>query len=432
MNYLLKAYKKNFGKKVKRYSLFIGFAFSVTLFAVGQTTVSQAPEKAPVNANSLLNLNKGLQAYGFRTQDQWTKRWNDSLQPYYPGDIIPETGYPIQYMLYPYWQGRLYTSYQFRNISRIGFFGYIINPENGNPNLTYSWTVKNFVEEAKPEGTRVDLVLFCDGKNETNYFLTSEKARENCINRAVELVNKRDSLYSTGETTLFNADGINVFFPDFDFSEKREFGLFVKDLYWKFVHNDATKELIVTFPSRDTIYFNYLLGLEKYISELHFADYDYRGIITNEALMNGYQQKFEDKNSKLGIIEGLIAEMRMAKFVNPFLKNAEALEQGDNWEIYFLGICLILFVLAVSILMTFICCRFNQIVFDHLSLFTLLIFLLLTETVFLFIFMVEEMNYDIWLINTDNQWSNYFLLVPLVLVLLFPLFKLVQNKVKVP
>ncbi len=427
MNYLSKAFRKNLGKKAKHCSVFCSFILLTVLFSSGQS-----PVKVPANGNSLLNLNKGFQAYGFRTQEQWNQHWSESLQPYYPGAILPETGQPVEYMLYPYWQGTLYDKYQFWNIGRMGYFAYIINPENGTPELTYSWTVRNFVEDAKPEGTKIDLVLFCSGKDEINLFLCSETARQNCISLATQLVTKRDSLFSTEKTKLLNADGINVFFPDFGFSKKRAFGLFIKDLHAETVQKNPAMKLIVTFPPHDTIHFKYLIGLEKYINELHFADYDYRGIIRNKATVNDFQQRFKDKNYKPGFFEGMIAEIRLARFTNPFIENPGDQEEGNNWEIYFLAIALILLILLVLFLFTVFCCRFSQIFNDHSLLFMLLALLLIIEIVFLFLFMVEEMNHDIWLINIENENANYFLLTPLVFILLFPAMKLLQNRAKLP
>ena len=425
MNYLLKVYKRNFEKKEKLFSIFFGLFFLCCQYSHSQI-------KIPVNSNSLLNLNKGLQAFGFRTQDQWTENWENDFQSFFPDNIIPETTRPVEYLFYPYWQGRHYDKYQFWNIRRIGYFAYIINPENGTPVLTYSWTVRNFVEDAKPEGTKVDLVLYCNGKDDTDRFLDSETARYNCISLASLLVDKRDSLFSTDKTKLLNADGINIFLPDFSFKKKRKYGLLIKDLYWKYRYNDNSKKIIVTLPVRDTIQFDFFLGMKKYIDDLHFANYDYRGVNQNAGITEKWNKVYKSADSKLGFFAQIVAEIRLAEFVNPLKKGINIPEDQNNWEYYFLAICAILVIIAVSLVLSIFWCKFNQLIFDHLVISILLLVLLIIEIIFLFFFMVEEINFDVWLINTNNPNSNFFLLLPIVMLILFPLIKILQNRKYLP
>jgi hypothetical protein len=371
-------------------------------------------------------MNEKLQCFGFLTQSQWN---SDSLKPFLPLNINANSLNETIYLIYPYWQGNNFENYKFDNIQRLGYFAYIINPEDGYPNLTYSWTVTNLVNTAKQHDTKVDLVLFCGSVDETNKFLNSENARDSCISCIVKLTNNRSKLSSN--QGLLNADGINVFFPYFDFKLKREFGLFIKNLYWKYRHDDESKKIIVTFPVSDTTQFNYLLGIEKYIDELHFANYDYRGYNPNESLTEKWNASYKSDETDLGFFEQIMAEMLIAEFVNPF-KKSEGSEDENKWEFYFLAICAIVFIILSVISLAYFWCKFNQLVVDHLVLSVLLLILLLLEIVFLFFFMVEEMNFDIWLINTNNTNSNFFLLVPIVLIFLFPLIKILQSKRDLP
>ena len=389
--------------------------------------------KDSVNSNSLINLNKGLQSLGFRTQEQWTKISKDIFTPYYTKPFKPGCDSPVRYMIYPYWQGTLFTNYCFENIERIGYFGYLVDPWRGTPNLTYSYTVNDVIERAKLYNTRVDLVVYCSGKNETDIFLNSEKARAECIVQSIRFVNERKKFPSvdTSEDSLYNADGINIFFPDFSFEKKREFGLFIKDIFWLFRYNNPSKKLIVTFPERDTVQYIYLEGLKKYIDEIYFADYDYRGMIRDTAVTFAYARNYDDGKNNLNVFQEMISEIRLARFYNPLQEDFIAEHEG-HWITYLLAIVLIFFVILVSALFNLFWSKFNQFINDNKSIVFLVVALLLTEVIFLFIFMVEEMNFDVWLINTSNPGSYYFLLLPLILIFLFPLIKIIQKQRELP
>lgn len=422
MKYLLMELKKNFGKKEKHYKYWL-----IAFFLIISNTATLAQEKVPANPNSLLNMNKSMQAFGFRTQDQWADFWHQNFGKEYPYQIVPDTEQVIPYLMYPYWLGSLYDHFQFSNIKRIGYFAYFINSENGYPDLSYSWTVRNLTEEAKVEDSQVDLVLYCNGKDETDYFLSSEIACNNCIKMVVYYTSKRDSLFSTPNTKLNNADGINVFFPYFSFDKKRAFGLFIKNLYWSFRKQNPEKKLIVTFPVRDTLQFNYLLGLERYIDEIHFANYDHKGMIQNPKLQAHFQKRFKTSPSELNNFQKIVAEIRLAQFFNPFDKEIPEQEKTDQWELYFFGICLIVALILTTILIMQFCCRLNQLIRNYYLFFTLVLMMFCCEILFLFIFMIEEMNYDIWLINTSAPGANYFLLAPLILIFLLPIIKVLQG-----
>ena len=444
MNYSLKPYKKNLGKKVKHCSIAI-FLVGFMLLLTGNTPAQVAVTK---NSNSFQNLNKALQVFGFRTMDQWSSDSMGVFVPYHLGNFLPETDNgQVAYMLYPYWLGRKYQSYAFDSIKRFGYFGYIINPEDGSPNLSYSYIANNIIEYAKTyktgiptnqiknalpdvhwHDTKADLVLYIGGRNETNYFLQSKAARDLCIDIAFEYVCKRDSI-SNGN--LFNADGVNVYFPHFSFELKRQYGLFIKNLFWKFQDSNTKKKIIVTLPLRDTIHFNYMLGLEHYIDEIHFANYDYRGVVRDKAIRDSLNIAYKSDETDLGLIKEIIAQMRIAEFYNP-LNNMEGAAKENKWEMYFFFICFLLLLILTSIPLAFFWCSFNYLVNKYLVLYILFVILLLAEILFLFIFMIEEMTIDVWLINTENKESYLFLFIPIVLLLLFPAIKFLQKRKELP
>ena len=383
-----------------------------------------------VNSNSLINIDRGMQAFGFRSEKEWDQIASKFIWPYYPEGDIPGKKGNIDYMIYPYWQGQSYLDkkYHFENIRRIGYLGYMINPDNGDPNLTYSWTLPNIAEKVKKDSTKIDLVLYCQGVNETNLFLNSEVARSKCISNAI-LLSKYRSVYSKGK--LGNADGINVFFPYFNFQEKRNFGLFIKKLYMNYSYQNDSVKLIITFPMRDTVQYEYLKSMYMYIDELYFADYDYRGIMRDSALTAYYHDLYLGHKNELNIFQEMIAEIMLAEFKNPF--NYTTLEEvlGD-WSTYFLAICAMLSVIFIGVILYLFWGKFNQLVNENLSIFILIVALIITEAILLFLFMVELMNYTVLLINVDNPGSYFLLLLPVILIVIFPLTKVIQNQRELP
>ena len=429
MNCFWKESEKNLKKKENPFRLVL-LIFSLLL---NIQIYAQIVDKPIANSNSLLNLNRGMQAFGFRTQNQWNEINARYLQPYYPSVFTPGDTSFISYLFYPYWQGRLYQQYNFKNIKRLGYFGYIINPDSGAPNLTYSWTVRNVVDYSKPLGTKSDLILFCQGANETNRFLGSSETRENCIKQVLELTNERPE-FSKSDTTqqqLYKADGINVYLPDFDFNEKRNFGLFIKDLYLTYSYQKDSVKLIVTLPLRDTVHYKYLKSLDMYIDELYFADYDYRGMMFNRVLTMKYHDNYLRHKNELTIFREIWAEIMLAEFKNPFGDNTLQ-DIFSNWTTYFLGICFLWGTIFITLLLYLLWGKINQFINENLSFFILIAALLVCETLILGIFMVEKMNYTTLLINIDNPGSYYFLLVPLILVVIFPLSRLIQSRRQLP
>jgi hypothetical protein len=444
MIYLLKALKKNFVKKVILHRNCIAIVI-LYLFA-GQSINCQVPD----NSFSLLNMHDYYKTVGFRKNVELRQKVTiinggdttiTDTNVVIESKIKPVEKEFVEYMFYPYWLGDIESAYSFDSIGRFGYFAYVIRPEDGLPNETFSNNMFNIIDAPERKDTRIDIVLFCDGRENTDYFLKSTPAVDSCITYITGIINNHD-LHKESAGIV---DGVNVFFPDFTFDEKRSFGLFIKKLFWKLkpenanqkegeemlVQSESQKKIIVSFPFRDTIHFNYMLGLKHYIDELHFVNFNSKGKMIDKEITKKYAEDFGSESDKLNLVEEVIAQVRIAEFVNP-LSNIKGAAEENMWEIYFIAIVAIIFVIFCIFFVTGMFCRFNQLKVNHLTLFVLLIILLVIEILILIVFMIEEMTYDTWLINTDNSASNYFLLTPLALILLFPLIKLLQKHQQLP
>ena len=293
MNYLSKEFKRSLKKRVKHFS----FALVVLLFILPVYLNAQEDE----NSNSFLKIHRELESFGFKTQDEWSSDTLQNYLPDFPDVQIPEFDKPsVDYIIYPYWQGRLYKEYEWAKVKRFGYFGYMINPEDGFPSLLYSWKVYNVIELAKKNDTKVDLILFCNSKSTTDAFLESDDARKNCIQHCADLINNRMLGTKGFSDSLSNGDGVNVYFPYFEFKKKKKFAQFIEDLHTKLNTQKNKKDLIVTFPLSDTLHLKYLIELAPFIDELHFNDYNYMGIAKEGNAGKKFEAIFE-REKKIGV-----------------------------------------------------------------------------------------------------------------------------------
>jgi hypothetical protein len=437
MNYFWMESGKNLVKMGRLHKLTLPIIL-LSLFFICSSFTNDVAKHDSLNNNTLINLNRGLQAFGFRTQRQWDELADHQLLHYTPDTFSPGLWNKIPYLIYPYWQGDQYKNYFCDNIGRIGYLGYIIDPFTGNPALTYSWTVSNIADFNKNHfnsSSKIDLILYCGDKNETDIFLSSGSARDICIKQLIKLTDKRDSFPSNDTIIpkLCNADGINVFFPEFSFEKKREFGLLIKDLFWKYRHGNDSKKLVITFPLCDTINYPYIEGLNKYIDEVYFANYDYTGMNMDTAATSRLWKKFDDENYNISIIQEMFNEIRIAKFYNPFdNSNDDSSDPERGWLTYLMAIGAIILLFLIVTILFFVWGKVNQLIVENFTIVFLLGALLFTEMIFLFLFMVEKMNFDTWLINLNNPGSKYFLALPLLLILLFPVIKILQGRKHLP
>lgn len=183
-----------------------------------------------------------------------------------------ELGNYVVYGFHPYYMGNAWHSYNFKLLSHVSFFAYIIDCNTGDYRKSGAgiqamdtWKTTPMVEKAHADGCRVDLTVTTNGSGQpSRVFLQNETAVDNCVSIVAEQLEAR------------KADGVCLDFEDMhSTSDTALFLRFVKKLHKgiKAVNPDATIS-IAGVQENAQVYFN-LKGLDPYVTYYVVMGYDY-------------------------------------------------------------------------------------------------------------------------------------------------------------
>lgn len=117
---------------------------------------------------------------------------------------------------HPYWQSGLEVNYQWNLLSDLCFFGYEVNPDDGNAITTNGWETNSAVTAALQHGTKVHLcVILFD--NHVKFF-NNPDAQNRLINNLINAIRTR------------GAHGINIDFEAVPISQKDKMTNFIVNL----------------------------------------------------------------------------------------------------------------------------------------------------------------------------------------------------------
>ncbi|TAJ12224.1 hypothetical protein DMA11_13820 [Marinilabiliaceae bacterium JC017] len=348
-----------------------------------------------------------------------------------------------KYMIYPYWMGTAYqkvTGQPAGNIQRLGYMGYVLNPLTGYPYLTNSWEDHNILDDDDFKDIPADLLVFCRGSEATDIFLKSDSSQLYCIETLFEQMNRnRYSVKLEGNRELRNPDGLNLFFPDYSFIEKRALVQFVKSI--SLVNNslsgkkDGGYHLYLTFPESAKNKTPFLSCLLQFADSIYFADNNQFGIDETSI------EVFSSATDSTMLLQKISNQFLMYRFSlskydgNKATSIAAIIERGnvhDAWEYYFFVILFLVFVLLIMPVAYFVFCPFQILVQKYSIGVFVSILMILFEIVILTLFMIEEMSQEPVFFNTSIYSNFYLLLLPVVMAGIYPVLKLFQRQVVVP
>lgn len=188
---------------------------------------------------------------------------------------------PKKYMIYPFWLGNEYKQLAecavLRNIKRIGYLGYILDPKTGYETITDSWWKENILDDPAFKDIPADLILFCRGRSQTERFLRSDTAQLRCIQFVLDKLNRK-------KDHLRKPDGLNIYFPDFSFQFIDQFKRFIYkvsryNLLFGELESKRNK-LFVTLPKAYRGISQKLSGLLPVVDGFYYADFDRFGLDT--------------------------------------------------------------------------------------------------------------------------------------------------------
>lgn len=336
----------------------------------------------------------------------------------------PRSGYPIA----PYWMEDVYEKIpdeMARKIIRMQYLGYVADSTNGMPTQVSNWQKKPCLMDIPPfQDTLFDLMVLFRGEQATNQFLTSQEAQLALITGLLE----KDNGLLIRDPSLRKANGLNLYFPDYDFrlGHRRDLVQFVKSI--SFVIDSFCVEgnkiytdydLTVTFPIPAKKHIGFLSILLKYklVDRICFINYDAMGVPVSSCVdpqnPNGpvlnrviYEGEYDSS-----LMDNLFNSLFY--LLNPFPFNEEASVCSDNLEkltqseyadpmlIYFIVAFMALLILLIGLIIAYLSNSKFYIFVQHKQRYIVPVLLTLISEILLVLYLITNIvssreTYDIW------------------------------------
>lgn len=301
-------------------------------------------------------------------------------------------------------------------------------------------TASDVIELKKP--VREEVLFVCRGTDQTDRFLKNPSAIIKTISGMFTEMQKMDC----PDTTRIK--GINLYFPDFTFHEKRAMVQFVKSVrimmeasrYFTTIHT----RLNVTFlkPSdKDGIDTGFLYSLKQEATEVICLDEN----TIDSCYVKGIPVSLEQLN--IGLMSQIISHFYIARYytgsldimkgnltdfsekkITPYLQ-ADSLD--NTWELFLFPMILSVLVMMVLVILYYTFLPFSTIVNKHIEMVVLSGVMMLLELLALSVTAFQHMCKD----DGFSQLQKHPLLIfslPLLAVLIIPLLRGVSKKRRMP
>ena len=313
---------------------------------------------------------------------------------------------------------------------------YSLDLDKGSYNITVQ---KIPLADNMPDSLDLDFLFVLEGEKNTDNFLNSPKLQARVLFKILKDIKN----YSKNQKKNI---GINFYFPDFSYKEKRGMAQFVKSV--SIVIDSSRIEEVRDLPlyftfdehfEADSLNFHYLASLRDMVDVIFLARVEntpmlkisFRSIDTQAKKTNTswwqqiknqfYLARFQSDEFPITNSEVLI------------LSDIEKLMRADYpdsiWEFYFFTI---LFIIAFLIIGTF-CYFFFPAFTNFVRNNSMYVFsgsiLLVMEIFLLFTFMIETMSNTVVFNFQNNQ---IMLFLPLMLIFIIPLLKNLTKKQEIP
>lgn len=319
---------------------------------------------------------------------------------------------------------------------RYVFREYSLNFANDSFNINVK---KMPLADNMPDSLNLDFLFVLEGEKNTNNFLNSPKQQAKVLFRILNDIKN----YSQNNK---NVVGINFYFPDFSFKEKRGMSQFVKSvslvidsskivgvrglpLYFTFDHSAEANQTN----------YNYLVSLCDMVDSIFLAKVDNTPILKisfksiDAAVGKANMPWLQQIRNQFYLARFQSGYFPITSSVNLKLNDIEMLMAADYpdsyWENYFYTILSIIVVLLIGTVCYFMFPGFTNFVHDNSMFVFAGTILLVMEVFLLFTFMIETMSNTVVF---DFQNNQTMLFMPLVLIFVIPLFKNLTKKQVIP
>jgi spore germination protein YaaH/cbb3-type cytochrome oxidase subunit 3 len=140
---------------------------------------------------------------------------------------------------HPWYMGSAYYSYDFSALSTISYYGYEVNPANGNPISVHNWKTTDLVTLAHAAGCKVELTVTNTTETPSRQLFSSPSAVENLIDNLIEMLFIQD------------ADGITLDFEDLGADDRFYFINFLWELRTRLSFEYPRGKITVAVPPFD-------------------------------------------------------------------------------------------------------------------------------------------------------------------------------------
>lgn len=295
--------------------------------------------------------------------------------------------------------------------------------------------------EQMPDSMDLDFLFILEGEKNTDNFLHSHKKQVRVLYQILKDIKNLSN-------TKHHKIGINFYFPDFSFQEKRAMAQFIKSVSLVI---DSTKikeirgiPLYFTFNQKvkdNSSDYNYLVSMSDMVDSIFLAK---TGPTPSSALELFFTSiDHEKEKGNIPWLQQIRNQFYLARFhTDDFPKTSDqklikddieqlmAADYPDSyWEYYFYSILTIVFILIAGSTAYFLSSTFANFVHNNAMYVFAGGILLLLEMYLLFVFMIETMSNTVVF---DFQENQVILFLPLLLIFVIPLIKNLVRKGETP
>lgn len=349
-----------------------------------------------------------------------------------------------RYVVVPYWMTDVYMALPKASSSRIRRFGYpayVINPINGGVDLTNNWTSANVMDFAPYSGKPYDLIAYCGDARSINMFLANPEARLQFIYSVFDP--QKGMINRNGFDR--KPSGLNIFFPEFDFTEKRGLTQFIKSLSLVMdslrvdtAMRYAALDLSLTLPmTAEQTHSDFVYGLQSFVDTVYFADFDAFGLADKVC----YNDGSIDGSSVISRFINPFYLFRIPyKTIRPGANDGDLLELAQcdydtgMWGVFFIIDVFLILLLATVFLLRYTSPGFNRFIEAYPTAMALIVITLVMEAGVFFFFMMEALSPQNIFFDMQTNSNAYLILIalPVLPIFFYFLFKYIYQQPAMP
>jgi len=285
------------------------------------------------------------------------------------------------------------------------------------------------------DGLSLDVMLTCYGRNNTEIFLQSPYAIQTTIEQLFA------SVHFTRNRTI---RGVNFYFPDYSFTEKRKMAQFAKSVSLvtdsSLVEGIRDLKLYMTFDHQKGLHHeNFLCCLTQMADSVFLIDQQPE--LNVVPVMKVIDQSAADS---LGIFSKIQNQLYLARYAigefpvrseNFLLSDIRAIMNSDYddniWEPYFFILCGIVLLIVTGLLFYRFSSVFSYYVNKNMDYMYALLIMVILEIYLLTFTMLESMSKDnIFTFGGEDR--EILLLMPLLFFFIIPMMKSIRNRRNLP